>query len=89
MVGDLKSGNFTNPKGLTVPTLLTGQVYNNRTPGSVLEAGFGNNAGGQVVYIYPVVSSSAVQVKSGLGTNMTILVIDGVWNNGWFHEVPE
>jgi hypothetical protein len=89
MVGDLRSGNFTNPKGLTVPTLLTGQQYNNRTPGLALEHGFGNEAGGQVVYIFPVVSSSPVRVKSGLGTNVTVMVIDGAWDNGWFQEVPE
>ena len=89
MVGDLNSGNFTNQKGLTVPTLLTGQTYNNRTPGSALKDGFGGDAGGQVVYVYPAVSSSEALVQSGLGNNVTILVIDGSWDNGSFQEVTE
>ncbi len=89
MVGDLNSGNFTNQKGLTVPTLLTGQTYNNRTPGSGLKDGFGGDAGGQVVYIFPALSSSEVLVQSGLGNNVTIRVIDGSWDNGSFQEVTE
>ena len=89
LVGHLNSDNFTNPKGLTIPTLLTEQMYNNRTPGPELEDGFGNNAGGQVVYISPAVNSTAYLVKSGLGMNVTILAIDGSWDNGWFQEVTE
>jgi len=89
MIGDLNSGNFTKSRGLTVPTLLTGQMYNNRTPGSALVDGFGSGATGQVVYIFPAVSSTQVSVQSGLGTNATIQVIDGTWDNGWFQEVTE
>lgn len=89
MVGDLNSSNFTNSKGLTVPTLLTGQMYNNRTAGSALKDAFGSDASGQVVYIFPAASSTEVPVQSGLGTNATILVIDEAWDNGWFQEVTE
>jgi len=89
MVDDVNSGNITNPEGLIVPTLLTGQTYNNRTPGPALEDSFGNDAGGQVVYIFPAVSSNTTLVQSGLGVNVTIQVIDGTWDNGWFQEVTE
>jgi uncharacterized surface protein with fasciclin (FAS1) repeats len=87
MVGDLNGGNFTNSKGLTVPTLLTGEMYNNRTPGSALGDAFGSDASGQVVYIFPALSSTEVSVQSGLGTNSTILVINGTWDDGMFQEV--
>jgi uncharacterized surface protein with fasciclin (FAS1) repeats len=100
MVGDLTSANFTSPEGLSVPTLLTGQTYNNRTSGSALEQDFGNDAGGQVVYISSNLSSvekgainerqqtvQTMLVRSGLGMNATLLPIDGIWDGGAIQEV--
>lgn len=100
MVGYLTSANFTNPSGLSVPTLLTGQTYNNRTPGSALEQNFGNDSGGQVVHISSNLSSVTKRamkerqqglqtsfVQSGLGMNATLFAIDAIWDGGAIQEV--
>lgn len=89
LVVGLNNDNFTRPKGLAVPTLLIGQMYNNRTPGSALENDFGNNADGQIVYISPTSSSGTATVQSGLGMNATLSAIDGTWDGGLIQEIDE
>lgn len=55
LVGQFTSNNFTNPRGLTIPTYLNGPTYNNRTAGAAL----GSNGtaedphNGQVIFIQP------------------------------------
>ncbi|KAK5653718.1 hypothetical protein OQA88_8749 [Cercophora sp. LCS_1] len=71
LVTDLTSSNFS--KGLTVPTLLEGELYNNRTPGVEFIATYGENAGGQVVYAHQEPDGS-YGLQAQLGTvNLTTL----------------
>ncbi len=54
LVAPLSSANLSSddhPRGLTVPTLLTPELYNNRSAGQGLTASYGKNATGQVVYV--------------------------------------
>jgi hypothetical protein len=54
LVGELTSAKFSAAaadRGLTVPTLLKDQKYNNRSAGPELTALFGSNADGQVLFI--------------------------------------
>jgi len=55
LIGSLTSTNFSEPSGLTAPSLLVGEQYNNRSVGTALSSSFGNalGVGGQVVFISP------------------------------------
>lgn len=105
LVAPLNSTDFKQAtNGLTVPTFLTDQQYNNRSAGPALLAEFGKNANGQVLYFSkdPISSSSKVRVRvrqsqSGDTTNVragvsevtTLDVIDGKWEGGTFQIVNE
>lgn len=94
--GNLKTQDFLHPAGLTVPTGLTGPTYDNRTAGSALissSAQTGNHDG-QVVFIAPNTTSTSFSprqlgsagayVQSGLGHQVNLTLIDGVWDGGFF-----
>lgn len=103
LVGKLTAANFSQPSGLTVPSLLTGEQYNNRSAGPELSSSFGNteHANGQVVYISSAGQSgsrklafrqsgtSDLQVRSGLGAEADLTPLDGVWDGGMFQEVGQ
>ena len=103
LVGKLTAANFSQPSGLTVPSLLTGQQYDNRSAGPELSSSFGNteHANGQVVYISSAGQSgsrklafrqsgtSGLQVRSGLGAEADLTPLDGVWDGGMFQEVGQ
>ncbi|OCK82039.1 FAS1 domain-containing protein [Lepidopterella palustris CBS 459.81] len=102
LVGALNKDNLTHSSGTTVPTLLNGEQFNNRTVGNQLAAKFGgvSKAEGQVVFISgPQASTKRLLVRqggagasngvrSGLGStvNMTI-VEEGTWDGGNFHII--
>jgi hypothetical protein len=88
----LTSANFTNPRGLTVPTLLKDQQYNNRTPGAGLVATYGTDATGQVLFVRPGLSGSTnfkarqggsnVELQGGLSQRVNMTLLDGNWALG-------
>src|SRR5271155_5361204 len=61
LVGRLTTSNFTVQNGTTVPTLLTGPEYNNRSAGAALgSSGAANDPhNGQVVFIQAINSNSS------------------------------
>ncbi len=80
LVAPLSSANLSSddhPRGLTVPTLLTPELYNNRSAGQGLTASYGKNATGQVVYVQQQLpgstgsarsESAAARKRQGVGT---------------------
>ncbi|RDW57500.1 hypothetical protein BP6252_13760 [Coleophoma cylindrospora] len=99
--GLLKSHNFAAPQGITIPTSLVGQKYDNRTAGAALSSvgATNGNHDGQVVFIVPKtndstttllvrqLSSAGAVVQSGLGQQVNLTAIDGTWDGGSFHIV--
>lgn len=90
MVASLKSAAFDGTGGLTVPTLLEDKAYNNRTAGEGLEAQFGANATGQVLFAGKVEEKSSkakrqsgaggtVQIRAGLAQDVEMTTVDGSW----------
>ncbi|KAE9374020.1 FAS1 domain-containing protein [Stipitochalara longipes BDJ] len=97
--GNLKSQDFLHPAGVSVPTGLTGPTYDNRTAGSALissGASTGNHDG-QVVFIAPNTTSTSFSprqlgstgayVQSGLGHQVNLTAVDGVWDGGVFQII--
>jgi uncharacterized surface protein with fasciclin (FAS1) repeats len=87
LAGGLPYSRFDTTRGLTVPTLLTGELYNNRSAGVSLAASFGPGANGQVVLIQKN-SDGYVQVQaSQLRVNLTGL--DKQWSGGYIQMVDK
>lgn len=98
---EMTSANFTAPRGVTVPTLLTDQQYNNRSAGAELIDTYGENAAkGQVLFISPDPISPArlrvrqpsrrdtnVNLRGGLGQGGVMTAVDGVWTGGYFQVI--
>jgi uncharacterized surface protein with fasciclin (FAS1) repeats len=104
LVGALTSSNFSAPRGLTVPTLLKGSQYNNRTAGTALTSKFGTQGDGQVLYIAKALDAASpakfrvrrqtgaggdAQVRSGLDSNTTLTAVDGTWSGGTFQIINQ
>jgi uncharacterized surface protein with fasciclin (FAS1) repeats len=100
LVGALGRDNFTNPKGSTWPTLLTGEQYNNRSAGPALEdqTGSANRSGGQVLFVSDSASSSnkllvrqggasSHPVKSGLNSSVNMTIVEESFDGGKFHII--
>jgi Fasciclin domain len=97
--GNLTSQDFLHAEGITVPTGLTGPTYNNRTAGDALisSGATTGNHDGQVVFIAPNTTSTSFSarqlgsggayVQSGLGHQVNLTAIDGVWDGGAFQIV--
>ena len=97
LVGALTSKDFSAPKGLTVPTFLTGEQYNNRSAGAALNSVSSSSAShnGQVVVITSKgstqskrefnlrqLSSPGAEVTSGLAHTVNLTAIDTTWDGG-------
>ncbi|OCL12597.1 FAS1 domain-containing protein [Glonium stellatum] len=103
LVGEMTSANFSQQSGIAVPSLLTGEKYDNRSAGPDLSTSFGNtqHVNGQVVFISPAGSSSSrklfirqsgtssFRIQSGLGAQADLISLDGVWDGGMFQEVSQ
>ncbi|KAK3945854.1 FAS1 domain-containing protein [Diplogelasinospora grovesii] len=98
MAAPLTSANFTDPKGLMVPTLLTAEAYNNRTAGADLVNAYGSKAAlGQVLYVSkdPISplrlrvrqSATGVNLRGGEALNAGMDPVDGTWSGGRFQMV--
>ncbi|KAH6695979.1 hypothetical protein BKA61DRAFT_623658 [Leptodontidium sp. MPI-SDFR-AT-0119] len=101
LVGRLSSANFSASRGLTAPSLLVGEQYNNRSAGTALSANFSNpaSANGQVVFIQSGLQSSSkkfrvrgaglqsLEVRSGLSSDANLTALDGIWDGGMFQMI--
>jgi uncharacterized surface protein with fasciclin (FAS1) repeats len=100
LVGSLTSTNFSESKGLTAPSLLVGEQYDNRSAPAALSSSFGNNSvNGQVVFISSGLQSSknkflvrnsgtqSLKVRTGLSSDVNLIALDGVWDGGRFHMI--
>ncbi|KAF8857792.1 FAS1 domain-containing protein, partial [Acephala macrosclerotiorum] len=99
LVGSLTATNFTETRGLTAPSLLTGEQYDNRSAGSALLSTFpsGTNVEGQVVFIQSRLQSASklliraglesLEVRSGLSSIANLTSLDGVWDSGRFQMI--
>jgi uncharacterized surface protein with fasciclin (FAS1) repeats len=100
-VGLLSSKNFTQQRGITVPTLLDGQQYNNRSAGNQFLSKYGPDARGQVLYISSTPinnvrskfkirqASSVAEMRSGLGLVTQMNAVDAQFDEGQFQIIDE
>jgi hypothetical protein len=98
LAANLTSGNFTQPLGITVPTLLTTEANNNRTAGAALIEQFGEQAAGQVLFIskdatqpakFRVRQSQTISARGGLAESANLDAVDGSFAQGKFQLVDE
>lgn len=99
LVGSLTAANFSASRGLTAPSILTGEQYNNRSAGPALSSQFpGVDANGQVVFIHSGLQSggakliqkaglTSLKVRSGLSSDANLTVVDGIWDGGRFQMI--
>lgn len=95
--GSYTAQSFSEPKGVTIPTLLTGETYNNRSAGSALSSASAGQKDGQVVFVsaqkgtsgFTVrqLSSDGALVRSGLASDVSLTTTEGVWDGGRFHII--
>lgn len=103
LVGRLSRTDFLALRGLTAPSLLVGEQYNNRSAGAALSANFSNpaSANGQVVFIQSGLQSSSKKfrvrgaalqslvVRSGLSSDANLTALDGIWDGGMFQMIDQ
>lgn len=95
--GSYTAESFSEPKGVTIPTLLTGETYNNRSAGAALASAAAGQKDGQVVFVSALkgtsgftvrqLNSDAALVRSGLGSDVRLETTEGVWDGGRFHII--
>ncbi|KPM45238.1 hypothetical protein AK830_g1358 [Neonectria ditissima] len=87
MTASLKGSDFQSPRGVTVPTLLQKEEYNNRSAGPVIHQQYGAGAEGQVLFASAQNSSKAkrqstgstVDLRAGLAQDAQMTAVDGSW----------
>ncbi|KAG5805389.1 hypothetical protein H9Q74_010986 [Fusarium xylarioides] len=88
MAASLSSTDFDDSRGLSVPTLLKSEEFNNRTAGPQIQSQFGNSADGQVVFASRVqkgkradgdISGAIVNLRAGEEQNVKMTAVDGSW----------
>ncbi|KAF4490177.1 Transforming growth factor-beta-induced ig-h3 [Fusarium agapanthi] len=88
MAASLSSMDFDDSRGLSVPTLLKSEEFNNRTAGPQIQSQFGNSADGQVVFASRVrkgkradgdISGAVVNLRAGEEQNIKMTAVDGSW----------
>lgn len=94
--GSLSSSDLQQPMGLTAPTALTNQTYDNRGLASngakipqVVYISSVNTANGTVTTVKRQMSSAGANfdIKSGKGLQTTLEPVNGVWSGGMFQIV--
>ncbi|KAF2002312.1 FAS1 domain-containing protein [Amniculicola lignicola CBS 123094] len=81
LVSGLTTENFTSrPEGMTIPTLMIDETYNNRSVGVEMASKFGGpeRSSGQVVFVKPATGSSPSKNKFRLKTRQSGSGISGV-----------
>lgn len=91
LAASLKGKDFDTPNGMTVPTLLQGAQYNNRSAGPQLEQAYGEKATGQVVFATQKDKSSrrmkrqgagpVVNIRAGLAQDVGMTAVDATWGS--------
>jgi hypothetical protein len=88
MAASLSSMDFDDSRGLSVPTLLKSEEFNNRTAGPQIQSQFGNNANGQIVFATRQrqgkraggdISGAIVNLRAGEEQNIKMTAVDGSW----------
>ncbi|KAF5984881.1 transforming growth factor-beta-induced ig-h3, partial [Fusarium coicis] len=88
MAASLSSTDFDKSRGLSVPTLLKSEEFNNRTAGPQIQSQFGNSADGQVVFASRErkgkradgdISGAIVNLRAGEEQNIKMTAVDGSW----------
>lgn len=89
LAASLKGKDFDTPNGMTVPTLLQGAEYNNRSAGPELTQEYGEKATGQVVFATQKDKSSrrmkrqgagpVVNIRAGLAQDVGMTAVDATW----------
>ncbi|KAF9774424.1 hypothetical protein IL306_007583 [Fusarium sp. DS 682] len=88
MAASLSSADFDESRGLSVPTLLKSEAFNNRTAGPQIQSQFGSDADGQVVFAKRerkgkradgAVSGAIVNLRAGEEQNIKMTAVDGSW----------
>ncbi|CEI67915.1 unnamed protein product [Fusarium venenatum] len=85
----LKSSDFDDPRGLSVPTLLQNSQFNNRSAGPQIESQFGKGSDGQVVFASRQdrnnkradddLGGPNVILRAGLAQDVKMTAVDGSW----------
>ena len=91
MVKPLRGDDFSDSRGLTVPTLLDGQdnlgtSLNLRSPGPELQADFGEEASGQVLFT-SLSSTDDIMIRAGEAQDASMTAVDGDWLGGVYQVV--
>lgn len=102
LAGQVTTENFTAEEGITVPTFLTSPTFNNRSAGAALgsSGADGDVKNGQVVFFQAKQTSQkkfvlrqlqnpTVTAQGGLGHQINLTAIDGVWDGGYFQIVDK
>ncbi|KAK3347223.1 FAS1 domain-containing protein [Lasiosphaeria hispida] len=89
LAASLTSTNFSASKGLTIPTLLSGELYNNRSAGTELVQTFGAGAGGQVVFTLPDSTGGFTIQAGGDPTGINLTALNQEWSKGYVHMVNQ
>ena len=105
LVGQLTTKNFTVQNGTTVPTFLTGPMFNNRSAGAALgsSGAVDDPHNGQVVFIEAAnakstrskrftvrqLASPVATVQGGLGHQINMTAVDRYWDGGVFQIVDK
>lgn len=94
--GSLSSSDLQQPMGLTAPTALTNQTYDNRGLASngakipqVVYISSVNTANGTVTTVKRQITSAGANfdIRSGKGLQTTLEPVNGVWSGGMFQIV--
>ncbi|KAM0228952.1 hypothetical protein ACHAPO_010359 [Fusarium lateritium] len=85
----LKSSDFDDPRGLSVPTLLQNSQFNNRSAGPQIESQFGKGSDGQVIFASRQdrnnkradddLGGPNVMLRAGLAQDVKMTAVDGSW----------
>ena len=91
MVKPLRSNDFSESRGLTVPTLLDGEdnlgtSLNLRSPGPEIQADFGEEASGQVLFT-SLTTMNDIVIRAGEAQDASMTAVDGDWAGGVFQIV--
>ena len=80
------NSTFNSAKGITAPTLLTGELYNNRTATPELVEVYGTSATGQVVYAERS-DDGGYTLQGGQAERIKMTPVDRQWRRGYIQIV--
>ena len=87
LASNIVSNNFSTSKGLTAPSLLKGQLFNNRTAGPEFIQSFGVDANGQVIFAAPGLNAGQYTLQAAQTENVNLTALDRRWARGTLQMV--